>query len=207
VTVEEYDRIHRFLRLWRKPGGTMVEVDTALRVLGVPTLQPASVYLPTSAPTSGPAPTAPVNTGADDVDWIDFAPSCRDGKCGQQGCRSCSAPGNKPAGGYTGHHHHHHDKDKKSKPKPPVIPCISPDFLHKLVALKKLADLTSLEILNLLAFWGTITTVGTPSLYSQLFLTHNLLGIDTVLRWQSQGDFTSSPSRLTPACSLQSHNS
>jgi len=77
----------------------MVEVNAALRVLGVPAPQPASVYPPTSALTSGPAPTASVNTGADDVDWIDFAPSYRDGKCGQQGSGPRSAPENKLAGG------------------------------------------------------------------------------------------------------------
>jgi hypothetical protein len=59
-------------------------------------------------------------------------------------------------------------------------PEITPEFLHELVSVKKLADLTGLPLLNLLAFWGPISTSGSPSLYSQLFLTHNLRGIDQV---------------------------
>jgi hypothetical protein len=78
--------------------------------------------------------------------------------------------------------------------QPLVIPCISPDFPHKLVALKKPADLTSLEILNILAFWSTTTTAGTPSLYSQLFLTHNLLGIDIVFAADANSSYLSASS-------------
>jgi hypothetical protein len=46
--------------------------------------------------------------------------------------------------------------------------------------LKGLTELTGLSTIQLLSFWGPISTSGSPSLYSQLFLTHNLLGLDQV---------------------------
>lgn len=169
----------------------MVEVNAALRVLGVPAPQPASVYPPTSALTSGPAPTASVNTGADDVDLDRLCTFLQGWEMRTAGVWAAFCTGEQTSWRHTGHRHH--DKDKKLKPKPLVIPCISPDFPHKLVALKKPADLTSLGILNILGSWSTTTTAGTPSLYSQLFLTHNLLGIDILFAADASGSYLSAP--------------
>ena len=198
LTVEEYDRIHRFLRLWRKLGWTMEETDAALRVLGVPKAGPV-VVCPTP---STPIPTPDPNTGQGDVDWIDFSPSCTNGKCGKQTCNSCSSRGNSgnPTGN-TGNKDCDDHHAKKTKPGPPPLPQISPEFLHQLAALKKLAELTGLEILNLLTFWGTITTAGKPSLYSQLFLTHNLRGIDQVFVADSNGNYLAA----SPAPKIRDH--
>jgi Tc toxin complex TcA C-terminal TcB-binding domain/Neuraminidase-like domain len=195
LTADEYDRIQRFLRLWRKLSWTMIELDAALKVLGVLAVSaPQTGTTPNGLP--GTQPSLPINTGADDTDWNDFTSSCIDGKCSKDNCNSCSKR-NKPGypaqrnGGdnYANKHKH------KAKPKP--LPVISPDFLHQLVALKQLSDLTGLDTLSLLTFWGDITTAGsttTPSLYSRLFLTHNLLGVDQIFKADVNGNYlTASP--------------
>jgi hypothetical protein len=203
LTAEEYDKIHRFLRLWRKLGWTMVELDAALRVLGIPKPQPP-ICDPPREPESPKLPKPAPSVEETDIDWIDFSRSCSDGKCGQEdcGCGSHKEPTKPSDCEFTPpnpcgcHHHgcHHHCHQKPVKPPNQPEPVISSEFLHELVALKKLADLTGLEILNLLAFWGTITTAGSPSLYSRLFLTHNLKGIDTVfLADKDQNYLTATP--------------
>ena len=57
---------------------------------------------------------------------------------------------------------------------------ISPQLLHQIVAVKKLSEQTGLELIKLLCFWTNISTVGEKSLYKRLFLTHNLLSVDSV---------------------------
>ena len=59
---------------------------------------------------------------------------------------------------------------------------ITPAFLHQLVAVRKLLDQTGLPLPNLLAFWADISTAGEKSLYAKLFLTHNLVAIDSVFQ-------------------------
>ena len=53
--------------------------------------------------------------------------------------------------------------------------------------IRKLGDLTSLELPQMLAFWTDIGTDGDP-LYPTLFLTHNLIALDPV--FQPDGDGT-----------------
>jgi hypothetical protein len=168
----------------------MIELDAALRVVGMPSAQsgvvcPSTTTTPAPAPRSSSTPEVPVNTGTDDIDWGDFVPSCSNGICGLQTCGACSTTSTKPAGGCTSYP----GKTKKPKPKPAPLPSITPEFLHNLVALKKLADITSLEILNLLTFWGTINTAGTLSLYGLLFLTHNILRVDRVFVPDTNGKY------------------
>ena len=196
LTCQEYDKIQRFLRLWRKLGWTMIELDAALKVLGIPSAQTTLCSPPNTSPVPSPTPPVTVNTGADDVDWADFVPSCSNGQCGKPACGTCSSSPSKPVACVP-----KSPKTKKPKPKPTTLPSITPEFLHNLVALKKLADITSLEILNLLAFWGPIPTAGTPSLYSSLFLTHNLLGVDQVFVADANGNYLVS----TPAPKMSDH--
>lgn len=79
----------------------------------------------------------------------------------------------------------------------PVSYEITPDFLHQLVAVHKLLDLTGLALAKLLTWWADISTVGETSLYASLFLTHNLLGIDTVFQADSNGNYLTQPTRAT----------
>lgn len=187
VGLKEFDRMHRFLRLWRKLGWSMVEVDAALRVLGTP---PAPQPVPTIyAPTPVAAPTTqPPDT---DIDWTDFGLNCVSGNCQQQSCKKCQQdppPAVPPTSGY--------DQSRKGKYRhrrkeitAVTLPEITAAFLHELVALKQLVDLTGLTLLQLLSFWGHIDTYGFPSLYATLFLTHNMLGIDRVFAADENGNY------------------
>ena len=74
---------------------------------------------------------------------------------------------------------------------------ISPDFLHQLVAVRKLLDLTGLSLPKLLTFWANISTVGEHSLYASLFLTHNLLGIDKVFQADANGNYLTQSAKVT----------
>ncbi|KAH6962302.1 hypothetical protein BKA56DRAFT_622857 [Ilyonectria sp. MPI-CAGE-AT-0026] len=202
---EEYDRMHRFIRLWRKLGWSMVELDVALSVLRTSPPEATSPPPPSTSPTPPTEPPIEAD-GSDEVDWADFVDDCKDGTCGQQACKRCQpADGDKGRGGRHSHRRHHcrsrsrsacSTTTKRSKrsckckcTKIVQGPEITPDFLHQLVAVKKLAELTGLSLLMLHAFWGPITTTGSPSLYRQLFLTHNLLGIDQVFKEDDNGNY------------------
>ncbi|KAI9771436.1 MAG: hypothetical protein M1840_002056 [Geoglossum simile] len=190
VGLPAFDRMHRFLRLWRKLGWAMAEVDAALRVLGGPPPAPEPPVTP--PPSSTDTPPNPIPAADDDIDWIDFGVSCNLGNCGRQTCKQCQqtlpANGKGRRGKGKGKEYHHR---KGYKPKAASTgPDITVAFIHQLVALKKLADLTGLSLLELLAFWGHIDTYGDPpSLYAKLFLTHNMLGIDRVFTADANGNF------------------
>ena len=74
---------------------------------------------------------------------------------------------------------------------------ITPDFLHQLVAVRKLLDLTGLALDKLLTFWADISTSGEKSLYSRLFLTHNLLAIDKVFHADNDGNYLTQSAKIT----------
>ncbi|MEB3103555.1 neuraminidase-like domain-containing protein [Ferviditalea candida] len=67
LTVEEYDRIHRFIRLWRRLGWTIDETDRAIAGLG-----------------HGINETAPDNHSADSL-----CDHCGEEDCGTAGCDDC----------------------------------------------------------------------------------------------------------------------
>lgn len=114
----EYEKLHRFIRLWRKLGFTIDETDKAIMALGV---------------------------------------------------------------------------DKKSK-----LSDITPDLIRQLVAVKKIINLTGIELTKLLCFWGDISTAGENSLYKRLFLTHNLLALDKIFKPVNE-------IYLTPAETITAH--
>ena len=74
-------------------------------------------------------------------------------------------------------------------PVQPVSLEITPYFISQLVAVQKLLVLTGLPLIKVLAFWAEISTAGDASLYSQLFLTPNLLGVDTVFKPDNNGNY------------------
>ncbi len=74
---------------------------------------------------------------------------------------------------------------------------ITPAFLHQLVAVQKLLNQTGLPLIKLLAFWADISTDGDQSLYSKLFLTHNLLATDTVFQADSNGNYLTQSAKIT----------
>ncbi|KAK3375777.1 hypothetical protein B0T24DRAFT_526498, partial [Lasiosphaeria ovina] len=165
ATKHDYDKLHRFLRLWRKLGWTIGETDAAISAFGS--------GLPPS-PSTPAQPQDPNNAEKDDdVDYSDFQPPC---DCGKSTCRHCQGgngckckPSKKPA----------------SAPKPDITAYL----ITQIAAIKKLADLTSLTILRLLSWWTTIDTFGPDSLYAKLFLTHNMLGLDPVFAPDQDGNY------------------
>lgn len=135
LTIEEYDRIHRFIRLWRKLGWTMDEVDQAIVALSdekrMDLSQPSEITR-------------------------DLFYTNENGKALE--CDECEE--NSSVLDYD----------------------INPKLIHQLVAVKKLLDKTGLELIKLLTFWSNISTFGEKSLYQQLFLSHNVLGIDKIFK-------------------------
>ena len=160
LTVDEYDRIHRFIRLWRKLGWTIDETDKALIGLSVdPGKSTASDVCDYVDFTSFSCPGSDTGTGCD---------------CGSQQTSDWNCPDISQG---------HYD--------------IMPAFLHQLAAVRKLLDSTGLPLLRLLTFWADISTAGEKSLYSRLFLTHNLLGIDKVFQADANGNYLTQPAKIT----------
>jgi Tc toxin complex TcA C-terminal TcB-binding domain/Neuraminidase-like domain/Salmonella virulence plasmid 28.1kDa A protein len=90
------------------------------------------------------------------------------------------------------------EEDDCGCPDFPEFSCaITPVFLHQLVAVKKLLDLTGLPLPRLLTFWANISTAGEKSLYKRLFLTHNLLGIDKVFKADQHGNYLTQTATIT----------
>jgi hypothetical protein len=169
LAVDEYDRIHRFIRLWHKLGWTIDETDKAL--VGLSTH-------PTG--TNGGTPQNPARcdyVGFDtfiDVDCSSMTHSGNNSGCDDEPTDNWNCPD-----------------------IPQVTYEITPDFLHQLVAVRKLLDQTGLPLPKLLTFWANISTVGEKSLYSRLFLTHNLLGIDKVFKADADGNYLTQSAKIT----------
>ena len=75
VTLDEYYRLHVFLRLWRKMGWTIDETDKAIVRL-----------TPTPAPAPSPSKSTSTSSDGDEVTPGDFSESCTTGKCGNSTC-------------------------------------------------------------------------------------------------------------------------
>lgn len=160
LTVDEYDRMQRFIRLWHKLGWTIEETDHAL--IGL------SADFGGETSTIGECDFVRFNTFKDDC----FEQDGKDSVCPEE-----EGDGNCP--------------DISSAQD------ISTEFLHQLVAVRKLLDLTGLPLDKLLAFWAEIITAGEKSLYSRLFLTHNLLGIDKIFKSDANGNYLIQPAKIS----------
>jgi Tc toxin complex TcA C-terminal TcB-binding domain/ABC toxin N-terminal region/Neuraminidase-like domain/Putative peptidoglycan binding domain len=185
ITSHEYDRMHRFIRLWRNLGWTIDETDKALSGASVFRSVSKSPPLPPSVPANAPESSGgegAIAGGCHFVGFDIFKDDCygaTGGISGTYGTISRIADGGCP--------------DLVEG-----IPWdITPNFLHQLVAIRKLLDLTGLPLVKLLTFWADISTAGDKSLYSRLFLTHNLLGIDDVFQADVHGNYLTQPAKLT----------
>jgi hypothetical protein len=171
LTGGEYDRMQRFIRLWHKLDWTIAETDLALTgTFG----SSVGGSMPVSA-TILPGASAPVGF---DI----FKSDCSDVGYSDEG--PCSETPED-----------HDDGDCPDVVK--VTENISPDFLHQLVAIRKLGDLTGLPLDKLLSFWADISTAGEKSLYSRLFLTHNLLAIDRVFKSDANGNYLTQAGKIS----------
>jgi len=181
---DEYDRFQRFIRLWHKTGWTIDETDKALVGL--------------SAKPMGDGNDGSTSTESDSCDYVGFevfSDDCAPGDKGTNGSCNISCEPNDPKDpcGNGGDR-----PDDLDCPKPIwVTDQITPGFLHQLVAVHKLLDLTGLPLIKLLTFWTQISTVGEKSLYKLLFLTHNLLGIDKVFKADIHGNYLTQSAKIT----------
>ncbi len=160
VTAEEYDHIHRYIRLWKKLGWTIDEVDKALVGLGDHKSDCIDDLLP--------------DAGDCTADCDDLFEDTED--CGQT----------------------ENNGDCFRAKRIQKIQCeITPNFLHQLIAVKKLLDITGLELIKLLTFWTDISTSGEKSLYKRLFLKHNLKGIDKIFVEDKNGNYLTKQTKIT----------
>ena len=155
LTVAEYDKIHRFIRLWRKLGWTIDEIDKAIIGLSVSKTS-------TNGSVSHPSDILCDDSASDDCNNV--GGDCGDCECDEDLCIE--------------------------------VFDINPRLIHQLVAVKKLLDLTGLDLIKLLCFWTTISTSGNKSLYQRLFLTHNILGIDKVFKADAKGSYLTGDAKL-----------
>ena len=171
--VDDYDRLHRFLRLWHKQGWTIDETDKVLTGLGRPLETPPDPDTPPS--TSDPS----------QVDFTSFQDTCDDGSCSGD----CEKPGCPCSS--------EEDNPSWNCGKPQVPAEISSEFIHQLVAFRNLLTLTGLEVVKLVTFWSEIDIYGEKSLYSQLFLTHNIIGIDPVFKPDRYGNYLTGSEKIS----------
>ena len=151
LSTEEYDRFHRFIRLWKKLGWTIDETDKAIIGLGGSPKTEIDELLPD------------IDSCDNDCgDLFDSEDDCDDSESDYQ-CSQIDTVND--------------------------VFSITPNFLHQLVAVKKLLDQTGLELIKLLTFWTDISTVGENSLYKKLFLTHNLIGLDKIFKADESGSY------------------
>ncbi|KAG4442597.1 hypothetical protein IFR05_001927 [Cadophora sp. M221] len=161
---DEWDNIHRFLRLRRRLGWSMDETDCAVHGLSIPSPQPPV--------RPKPSPSSSQVISWDDIndDKCDFCgKGLKSQQPGKKSCCNCSS-----------------SKDACSDV---VRPEITAALIEEIASVKKLQIATGLDLTKLLALWDDISTAGNPSLYSQLFLTHNHLGVDPVFAADSNGNY------------------
>ena len=157
---EEYDKFHRFIRLWRRLDWSIDETDKAITGLAAYPIEPVDEMF------------AP-----DDCSSPRFTETDCEGECDEK----------------------EEEFDCRQEKQNQVKFEITPDFLHQLVAVKKLLEKTGLELIKLLTFWTEISTIGDKSLYKRLFLTHNLLSIDPVFKANKNGNY------LTKSAKIEEH--
>lgn len=79
--------------------------------------------------------------------------------------------------------------------------CLTADFLAKLAAVKKIQDMTGLDILTILSFWTPIRVTGDHTWYTGLFLRRTIKRLDSIFATAINGTGTwsaSSSVRDTP---------
>jgi len=192
LETEEYDRFHRFIRLWCKLDWEVAEVDQAITGIGEAAEHPIPV---------------PENFFVFN-NWVSLVPTGDpDGDDGP-GTIGDTLVGNRPPDPET-------IDDITIGPNDPLDPdnigdlidtpfdledCrpepisqvgqeITPYLIEQLAAIKELLRITGLELSRLLTYWTTIGIYGEKSLYKRLFLQYNLIAIDDIFKEDDFGTF------------------
>lgn len=183
VTPDEYDRMHRFIRLWRRLGWTIDETDKALLGYAAPTGN-GPIVAPVTAtpplPGSPPPPAAPLPPPPPVQEGIDLGAFKDD-------CSAGAAASPTPAAA-----------TQKVQPAPPLPSFdITPAMLEQFVAIRKLQAETGQPLICLLALWSDISTAGDGSLYARLFLTYNVSALDPVFKSDINGNYLATPAKIS----------
>ncbi|KAK5203125.1 hypothetical protein LTR96_011047 [Exophiala xenobiotica] len=170
----EWDRINRFIRLYKRlqqSSWTIQELDAAL----VGLWKVPEIPLTPSTPSSSGDPHTDEDAGFSFSHFKDKG--CADGEGdGNEECDDCD--------------------DSTCVCDPSNFINISPGFIKQLMSIKQLAELTDQDLEKLLCLWSDIGTFGDKSLYSRLFLTHNLQAMDTVFSPDSNGNYLSAGDKI-----------
>jgi hypothetical protein len=178
VTIDEYDRMQRFIRLWRRTEWTIDELDKAL--LGYQTPAANGVLDPSAPPAAGAviAP-ATANVLTPVTGFSSFVDNCN------------VAPASSSAGSVT-------IAKQAVCPAPKLVKfSITPDFLAELVAIQELKKVTGKPLVSILSFWSPISTAGNASLYATLFLQFNVTALDPVFKSDINGNFLAAPAKIS----------
>lgn len=173
---EEWDRFQIFIRLYRKLGWTINEIDTT--IIG---LAEANQIV---SPNAG-------NEGDNIPEWqqtLDKECSTCKGALGNCRCGDeCPASDMESECDCDGDDHE--DCEFDCPPPPPaVILEVSPKFLHDLAGVKKIVDLSGLPLQQVLTLWTDIPIQGNPSLYDLLFLNHPIYAMDPIFKQPLEQD-------------------
>ncbi|MEO1396820.1 MAG: neuraminidase-like domain-containing protein [Cyanobacteria bacterium J06634_5] len=195
LAVKKYDRMHRFIRLWCKLGWSIAEIDQAISGVGetieptltktpkpliaVPTTHPGDKSLTLSGSQSSaqpldrkrlvalmPSDEPPGEEDNNDDDTYDDTFTAN---------RPCLNP----------------EEDCQPEPISQIKQDITPYLITQLVAIKKLLEITGLELAKLLTYWTDIGVYGEDALYERLFLKYNLIAVDKVFAEDEYGTYLS----------------
>ncbi|HNP50798.1 MAG TPA: neuraminidase-like domain-containing protein [Nitrosomonas nitrosa] len=194
LVTAEYDRLHRFIRLWCKLDWSIAEVDQAITGIGETVNNPSTGMFNYTANKDfkafGP-PLPPKEIAADIVSDKLLVKLSVDDSNSLNDRIVLRLPGTHPDPGPSGPPRDpvkgiqptiDLEKDCKPEPISQVLQEITPYLIEQLVAVKKLQKITGLELPKLLVYWTSIGTQGENSLYEQLFLKYNLIAVDKIFK-------------------------
>jgi hypothetical protein len=169
LTLAEWDRLQKFIRLWKKLSWSIDETDRAL-TLGQLALSPETIPKPVEDDCgcdSANGSTLP-NGDPSLITFVNFGhASQKTTSSSPDGASRSQVNGNVAL------------NDAK----------ITVDTVHNLALLKKIMSLTGLPIEQLLTFWTPIPTRGSNALYKRLFFRGNVRPTDPVFGPDREGDF------------------
>jgi hypothetical protein len=222
LITSEYDRMHRFIRLWCKLDWTIAEVDQAITGVGETVNNPVSgiIGFPAGKKFKAFEPSLP--SGKDDwkifgemlavnlpaiapdplkktvlINHLDISPAFSKTKLtALPSGRDPDPSGNTYTANLPAIEP---EKDCKPQPISQILQDITPYLIEQLVAVKKLQETSGLELAKLLTFWTSIGTEGEKPLYERLFLQYNLIAEDEVFQEVRYGTY------LTQGASISDH--
>ncbi|SFK87173.1 hypothetical protein SAMN05216302_101845 [Nitrosomonas aestuarii] len=207
LSTSEYDRLHRFIRLWCKLGWNIAEVDQAIRGGGEIIKNPPYGLINFTTNQRFKAFDQPLPPKDDErsVDRLLANFSLNPGAASKKNTLAAKIfstelnrnnrmavavpspepnPKPKPVDEKMIAREFRVMPEKDCNPEsiPQIEQQITPYLIDQLVAIKKLQEITGLELAKLLVYWTPIGTQGENSLYERLFLKYNLIAKDPIFK-------------------------